>query len=281
MNAREISSFEDFRASLKRVQSLSPLVETEEHAKIRAAADRISRLESISEEAIADTLSGPRGVSSEVLRVLGLTAGLSHERLTSELRAHLQPEERRDPWAIVQFLETEFGLVTELRAARQRQYQWSDVLVARAGSRGSAGRAIAGGRLVEDAIEAVVKDLRLPYQVRTRFNGRNASAPCDIAIPAGGTGAEIVCAAKGFDSTGSKLTDAVREIEEMASVRKPSQYVLAVVDGIGWHRRQSDLRRIYELRQRDQIDGLYSLALLEEFRADVDRAARLRHVPRG
>lgn len=88
----------------------------------------------------------------------------------------------------------------------------------------------------------------------------------------------IVCAAKGFDSTGSKLGDAVREIEAMAAVRAPTQFVLAVVDGIGWHRRESDLRRIFELASSGRIDGLYSLAMLDDFRRDVARAARVRAV---
>ena len=60
-----------------------------------------------------------------------------------------------------------------------------------------------------------------------------------------GGNAAIAVAAKGFDSTGSKLTDAVREIEEMADVRLPRQFIMAVIDGIGWKSRQSDLRRIY------------------------------------
>ena len=83
-------------------------------------------------------------------------------------------------------------------------------------------------------------------------------------------------AAKGFDSTGSKLTDAVREIEEMADVRLPRQYVMAVVDGIGWKNRAADLRRIYALWQSQQIDGLYTLASLDRFRTDLTDAARLR-----
>ncbi|HEX6701164.1 MAG TPA: hypothetical protein VF101_10580 [Gaiellaceae bacterium] len=126
-----------------------------------------------------------------------------------------------------------------------------------------------------------MRDLRLPYEVRTRFEGRGGEpAPADVAIPEGGTRAEIVCAAKGFDSTGSKLGEAVREIREMANVRKPTQFVLAVVDGIGWHRRRADLERIYGLFERGEIDGLYSLAMLDQFRRDVDQAARLRRISR-
>ena len=80
-------------------------------------------------------------------------------------------------------------------------------------------------------------------------------------------------AAKGFDSTGSKLSDAVREIEEMAEVRLPRQYVFAVVDGLGWHRRQADLRRIFQLWRDQKIDGLYTVAMLADFRAALDDAA--------
>ncbi len=111
---------------------------------------------------------------------------------------------------------------------------------------------------------------------RTRFTGRNdRSAPCDLVIP-NASGAEIVVAAKGFDSTGSKLTDAVREIEEMAEVRTPRQFVLAVIDGIGWKNRASDLRKIHNLWVTHQIDGMYTLATLNQFHDDVEEAARLR-----
>lgn len=88
--------------------------------------------------------------------------------------------------------------------------------------------------------------------------------------------AEIAVAAKEFDSTGSKLTDAVREIEEMADVRLSRQFVIAVVDGIGWKSRQADLRRIFTLWENRQIDGMYTLATLGAFRADIEEAARLR-----
>jgi hypothetical protein len=90
--------------------------------------------------------------------------------------------------------------------------------------------------------------------------------------------ATVTVAAKGFDSTGSKLTDAVREIEEMAEVRLSRQYVMAVIDGIGWKSRISDLRRTYDLWQSQQIDGMYSLANMHQFREDLYEAARIRRL---
>jgi hypothetical protein len=95
------------------------------------------------------------------------------------------------------------------------------------------------------------------------------TAPCDLAIPGGGERARIVVGMKGFNSTGSKLTDAVREIEAMAEVRLPQQYVFAVIDGIGWKSRQADLQRIYALWDRRSIDGLYTLAHLDRFEKDL------------
>lgn len=90
--------------------------------------------------------------------------------------------------------------------------------------------------------------------------------------------AQIVVAAKGFDSTGSKLTDAVREIQEMAAVRRPQQYVMAVIDGIGWKSRVADLKRIHQLWVDGDIDGMYTLATLDTFREDLRQAARLRNL---
>jgi hypothetical protein len=49
-----------------------------------------------------------------------------------------------------------------------------------------------------------------------------------------------------------------------------------VIDGIGWKNRVNDLRRIYALWERNQIDGMYTLTTLDRFRVDLQQAARLR-----
>ncbi|NED64675.1 hypothetical protein G3I15_27495, partial [Streptomyces sp. SID10244] len=67
-------------------------------------------------------------------------------------------------------------------------------------------------------------------------------------------------------------------IEEMAEVRLPKQLVLAVIDGIGWKSRQSDLRRIHQLWADRQIDGMYTLVSLDRFRDDVREFAALRRL---
>jgi hypothetical protein len=104
--------------------------------------------------------------------------------------------------------------------------------------------------------------------------GRLASLACAKLIPAGGERALVVIGAKGFDSTGSKLSDAVREIEEMADVRLPAQYVMVAVDGIGWKSRRSDLRRIYDMWETNAINGMYTLRSLDALAEDLGDAAR-------
>jgi hypothetical protein len=249
-----------------------------EHREIREAATAIEQLERVDRQALAQLVEQhPRWVPA-----LALAVGLSQESLRNILRQHFSTggwvrlAESR-PEALIAMLDDEYGLVADLEAQREASYSFGDVLVARAGTRQAAGAAIESGRSLEDVIERVAQELGLPYEVRTRFTGRNGqTAPCDLVIPGGGDRAEIVCAAKGFDSTGSKLSDAVREIVEMAEVRLPRQYVFAVVDGIGWLGRVADLRRIYDLWTSQRIDGLYTLAMLDKFVKDLEEAATRR-----
>lgn len=61
----------------------------------------------------------------------------------------------------------------------------------------------------------------------------------------------------------------------MAAVRKPNQFVFAVIDRIGWKGRIRDLRRIYDLWADDSINGMYTLASLGQFQEDLEEASRL------
>jgi hypothetical protein len=271
------ASFEAYLASLSQLDKpFDPTIPTAESEEIRALAQNLSSLPTIDRRVLVAFIES----NPEAVPVLGLLVGLTRERLKNVLRHHLGSS----GWItlattkapdLVTMLDREYDLVRLIAEQRAREYSLGDVLVARAGTRRTATAAGVTGRRVEDEIEAVTSSLGLAHQTRTRFNGRGgATAPCDLAIPAGGAAAKIVVAAKGFDSTGSKLTDAVREIEEMASVRLPTQFVMAAVDGIGWKSRVADLRRLYALRNSDRIDGLYTLNSLGDFRIDIQEAAR-------
>ncbi|WP_197515884.1 hypothetical protein [Arthrobacter sp. U41] len=274
-----IPSFEEYVASLGALTShVDPTLENEEGRLIKAAAEGLAALESITRESLAAWVAEqPRGTG---VGVLGLVVGLSQEALRNSLRHGLgspafPKAARENPVGLVDYMEAEYSLLSLLESQRGRQYDFGDVLVARAGTRALATRAGQAGRQLEDEIEEIAKSLGLPYQTRCRFEGRTASAPCDLALPAGDSAAQIVVAAKSFGSTGSKLTDAVREIEEMALVRKPTQFVFAVIDGIGWKGRINDLRRIYNLWSSGQINGMYTLASLGQFQDDLAEAAAI------
>jgi hypothetical protein len=218
--------------------------------------------------------------------VLGLAVGLSREKLRNQLRdwfgtASWTSVARSQPALLVERLDEDYDLLRLLSTQLGRSYSFGDLLVARAGTRATATSAGMSGRRIENELEAIAESLGLPHAMRTRFEGRNGrTAPADLAVPSGGRGCVIAVAAKGFDSTGSKLSDAVREIEEMADARTGGQVALAVVDGIGWKGRLKDLHRIWSLWNSGQIDGLYTLASLDVFRSDLHAYASLRGVSR-
>lgn len=274
----DIPSFDDYVASLGHLTThADPTAPSKSASDVSNAARSLSDLDTVT----AASLSAWVEEHPKWVPVLGLAVGLTQEKLKMALKNHFdtsgwQTLARKRPQELIALLDEKYDLVRLVIKQRHRNYEFGDVLIARAGSRLTATRAGASGRKVEDEIEAIAKGLGLPAETRTRFIGRrNRSAPCDLAIPGGGN-ADIAVAAKGFDSTGSKLTDAVREVEEMAEVRTPRQFVIAVIDGIGWKSRINDLRRIYNLWIQQDIDGMYSLASLEQFKHDIEDAARLK-----
>ena len=271
------STFAEYVASLSQLSNpFDPTLPTAQSEEIRAIAADLADLPLVDRSTLAAFI----GEQNDAVPVLGLAVGLSREKLKNVLRHHLDSSgwitlARTRAAEVIAMLDDKYDVVRLVNEQRSRGYSFGDVLVARAGTRVTANTAGTTGRRVEDEIEAVAVSLGLPYQARTRFHGRAGfTAPCDLAIPAGGDAGKIVVAAKGFDSTGSKLTDAVREVEEMAEKRLPTQYVMAVVDGIGWKSRIADLERIFKLRVENKIDGLYTLSALGEFRADIEAAAR-------
>jgi hypothetical protein len=228
------------------------------------------------------TVSNLIKTEPDLVPILGLVVGLSQEALKNTLRYRLGSSgwiqlARTRPAEVVALLDNEFNLLARLAKERKHRWDYGDVLLERAGSRGLAGRAIGRGKALENQVELLVgkEGLDLPYKLRTRFVGSGGrDAPCDVAIPDGGNKALIAIAIKGFDSTGSKLSDAVREVVEMAEVRLPRQFVYAVVDGIGWKSRKADLHRIYDLWTKNMIAGVYSVASFSEFRSELESAAR-------
>jgi len=276
-------SYEEYIGNLTRLTPVGdPTVVTEEGRRTRAAAASLAALPAIDRASLSSWVT----MNPKAVPVLGLVVGLSLEKLKNSLRHELGTSgsfklAKEQPDELIRVLDEVFDLVNLLTVQRHRAYDFGDILVARQMPRLTAAASAASGRSLEDAIQGVAEELSLPYAMRTVFVGKDGrTAPCDLAIPAGGPEAQIVVAAKGFDSTGSKLTDAVREVNEMADVRLPRQHAMAVIDGIGWHSRAADLRRIYKRWADEYIAGMYTLATLGQFKADLDAVATQRSIDR-
>lgn len=271
-------SFEQYVEALGAMTPhVDPTTTTPQTQAIRAAVDSLQTITPVTGQSLAQWAhEHPRWA-----HVLGLVVGLSQEKLLMALKDGLGTSgaitlARDRPEELITFLTDRFDVIEMINKQADREYSLADVLIARAGTRVTATRATAAGRSIEDMIEDIAKDLGLPYATRTRFVGRgDQTGPADLVIP-DSANAVIMVAAKGFDSTGSKLTSAYEEIAKMAAVRKPTQFVMAVVDGIGWKSRRADLRRIHDLWTTNDIDGLYTVSALDQFRADLENAARLR-----
>ncbi|MFC1706881.1 DpnII family type II restriction endonuclease [Planctomycetota bacterium] len=268
--------FEEF---LKGIRQLgSPISEVDEGTKGRltAAAAALRELRPLTREAMADLVKN----HPDWVPALAHTIQLSQEQFKNQLKYRLGTSgwttlARTNPGALVDMLDDRFGLLAQVVAQRDRMWDYGEVLVERAAGRARARRGVSQGRKLEDRVQRIVEELNLSYVPRTKFAGRGgAEAPADFAIPAEGRAAKIVIGVKGFDSTGSKLTDAVREVEEASTVRLPRQFVFFVIDGIGWLSRQSDLKRIFDCWDQERIDGLYTSAMLGGLRDALEEAKR-------
>lgn len=270
------TGLEEYLGRLRRLtEHVDPMADSPDADALREAGASLDRLPEVSEEMLVEWVV----VHPEAVNALGLAVGLSQEKLKNLLKVRFGSSSwarvaKGDPHGLVGWLVEEFDLLAALEQQRNRAYTFGDVLAARGTSRQTATSAGVAGRSIEDAVEQIVRELGLPYAMRGRFVGRNGeSGPADLAVP-DFENAVVAVACKGFDSTGSKLTAAVTEVTEMANVRYAHQYVLAVVDGIGWLNRLGDFRRMYALAESRRIDGLYALADLDRFRADLEQAAR-------
>jgi hypothetical protein len=270
-----IPSFDDYLKQLATVSSPRLAAEPDALDLCARATAALVKLRPIDRARLALLVEN----DPAVVPVLAAVAGLSQERLKTWLQrtfgtAGWVTLGRQKAPELVAALDDDFGLIALLKAQAQRKWTWADVLARVMSPRQQAGSWVQQGRALEDAVEARVQALNLPYVARTRFVGQaGQTAPADFAIP-DGPGALITVAVKGFDSTGSKLSDATREIEQMVKVKTARQFVFAVVDGEGWLRRKSDLERIHTLWAQHLIDGVYTQATLGEFEVSLREAAK-------
>ncbi len=149
-----------------------------------------------------------------------------------------------------------------------RKWEVEDVLIDR--YKMSRGRAIAGqlrGRALEDEVEAVLSADGILFQRGVTFLGKNdQTAKCDFAIPTKNH-PKVVIESKGFEATGSKLTDFLGDVLKIVQAKDYHMYFFLVTDGRGWQNRISDLRKIIEYHQNGDVDMVYTRARLGELAA--------------
>lgn len=146
-----------------------------------------------------------------------------------------------------------------------RRWEVEDILIER--YKMSRGRAIAGqkrGRGLEDEVATVLSMAGLPFVRGVTFAGKKGeTAKCDFAIPTKAK-PNVVIEAKGFEATGSKLTDFLGDILKIAQAKDYHMYFFLVTDGRGWHNRASDLKKIVEYHQEGLIDMIYTRQRLDK-----------------
>ena len=186
---------------------------------------------------------------------------LGGARLTwSRLRSLAGQEPQRMAEAL-----TALGLPVLIDQHLHRRWEVEDILVER--YKMSRGRAIAGqkrGRGLEDEVASRIRENGIPFERGVTFTGRKGeTAKCDFAIPHRNH-PRIVVETKGFEATGSKLTDFLGDILKIAQAKDFHMYFFLVTNGRGWHNRLSDLRKIVDLHQEGLIDMIYTRARLDD-----------------
>jgi hypothetical protein len=215
------------------------------------------------------------------LDVFRLFLDLSQDRLANEINARgirgdfnsIRGKSRDRAQEIAAIL-VELGILDTIEAYQIREWTLEDILIER--YKQMRGRAIRGqqrGAAMEEAVQDVLDQLHaehgLTYETRTNFVNRvGEEAKADFMIPTHER-PSIVIEAKGYEATGSKLTDVLGDILKILQVKDPDTHFVFVTDGIGWYRRLSDLRKIVEYHHRGDIGMIYTRQTISQLRSYI------------
>jgi hypothetical protein len=129
------------------------------------------------------------------------------------------------------------------------------------------------GSTLEDAVEAILIELRdeigITFDRGGNFVSRSGKqAKADFTVPSKEV-PHIIIEAKGYEATGSKLTDVLGDILKVLEVKDKDSHYFFVTDGIGWYRRLSDLKKIVEHHQRGDIEMIYTISTLQDLKENI------------
>lgn len=226
----------------------------------------------------ADDLTGAFQKDPIFLDVCRLFLGVSQESAAHTIGAALGANKKwadlrklakAQPAALAAALVS-IGLPDEISTQLHKRWEMEDVLLER--YKMSRGRAISGqsrGRGLENEVEELLKQLEVKFDMRASFTGKKGqTAKCDFAIPSKDH-PKIVIESKGFEATGSKLTDFLGDVLKIGQAKENHTYFFVVTDGRGWLNRESDLKKIIEFHQEGLIEMVYTRARLDQLSRDV------------
>lgn len=208
------------------------------------------------------------------LDVFRLFLDISQDILSNEMRARgitggfdsIRRKCSTDTDKIAAVLE-ELGIIEAIETHRAHEWTLQDVLWDRYGHmRGRAMTAQNRGAALEDAVEVILKELQKEGVLSSYIKGGNfinssgKEAKADFMIPSRNV-PSIIIEAKGYEATGSKLTDVLGDILKVG-IKDPETHYFFVTDGIGWYRRQSDLLKIVESQKQGHIEMIYTMKTL-------------------
>lgn len=129
------------------------------------------------------------------------------------------------------------------------------------------------GSTLEDAVESILIELRNEIGITFNRGGNFVSrsgkqAKADFAIPSKEV-PHIIIEVKGYEATGSKLTDILGDILKVMEAKDEDTHYFFVTDGIGWYRRLSDLKKIVEHHQRGDIEMIYTIGTLQDLKENI------------
>ena len=265
---RRRQTFEEIISSLSRIESAWK----DEHAQsVMDLLDGIEEKTFYTTDDLRQLLDGDYEAGMTLIR---LFLDLSKDELVGSLRDVQAGLYRKAPDRFLQGLAS-LGALEKMRDAVGTPVTWRDILVERLKTgRGSAIKAQARGRFLEDKTEEIVQAVFGigHYDARCRFVGANGQEDekADFAIPSR-EDARILIEVKAYGATGSKQTDILGDMGRIVGKKRHDTTLLFVTDGITWKLRTNDLRKLIEMQNKGQIARIYTSKMFPDFRQDLLR----------
>ena len=170
------------------------------------------------------------------------------------------------------------GVLERMVAAANAPVAWVDILIERLkGGRGSAIKGQRRGRVLEDWVEQFVTEIfgEDNYDHRCRFVGKTglSTEKADFAISSKDDPL-ILIEAKAYGATGSKQTDVLGDVNRIGAEKRDDTNFLFVTDGVTWHDRVNDLRKLVQLQNQGKITRIYTQAMAAQLEDDLRQLKR-------